>query len=354
VGVDDFMSERVSTSKAVLDRLHRPLWDLRISVTDRCNFRCIYCMPREVFGPGYAFVPREDLLTLEEIARVAKVFAMIGMRKVRITGGEPLIRRNLEHLIEMIDAMEGVQDISLTTNGSMLSPSRAVSLKQAGLKRLTISLDALDDATFKRINDVDYPASRVLDGIDNARAAGFSDIKVNAVVRRGFNEHAVLDLVKHFRHTGCIVRFIEYMDVGETNGWNLDDVIPAADLVDRIDALYPLEAVSPNYPGEVAKRWRYRDGAGEIGFITSVTQSFCGDCSRARLSAVGELYTCLFGTQGHDLRDLLRSGADDAQLLEAVSRIWRGRTDRYSELRATATPVPVSGRAKVEMSHIGG
>ena len=349
-----FMSERASTSKAVLDRLHRPLRDLRISVTDRCNFRCVYCMPREVFGPGYAFVPREELLTLEEIARVAKVFAEIGMRKVRITGGEPLIRRNLEHLIEMIDAMEGVQDISLTTNGSMLSPSRAVSLKQAGLKRLTISLDALDDATFKRINDVDYPASRVLDGIDNARAAGFSDIKVNAVVRQGFNEHAVLDLVKHFRHTGCIVRFIEYMDVGETNGWNLDDVIPAADLVDRIDALYPLEAVSPNYPGEVAKRWRYRDGAGEIGFITSVTQSFCGDCSRARLSAVGELYTCLFGTQGHDLRDVLRSGADDAQLLEAVSQIWRGRTDRYSELRATATPVPFSGRAKVEMSHIGG
>ena len=348
------MSERASTSKAVLDKLNRPLRDLRISVTDRCNFRCVYCMPREVFGPGYAFVPRKDLLTLEEIARVAQVFASLGMRKVRITGGEPLIRRNLEHLIEMIDATEGVEDISLTTNGSMLTADRAVSLKQAGLKRLTISLDALDDATFKRINDVDYPASRVLDGIDNARAAGFADIKVNAVVRRGFNEHAVLDLVKHFRHSGCIVRFIEYMDVGETNGWNLDDVIPAAELVDRIDALYPLEAVSPNYPGEVAKRWRYRDGAGEIGFITSVTQSFCGDCSRARLSAVGELYTCLFGTQGHDLRSLLRSGADDAQLLQAVSEIWQERADRYSELRATATPVPLTGQAKVEMSHIGG
>ena len=348
------MSERASTSKAVLDRLNRPLRDLRISVTDRCNFRCVYCMPREVFGPGYAFVPRKDLLTLEEIARVAQVFASLGMRKVRITGGEPLIRRNLEHLIEMIDATEGVEDISLTTNGSMLTSVRAASLKQAGLKRLTISLDALDDATFKRINDVDYPASRVLDGIDNARAAGFADIKVNAVVRRGFNEHAVLNLVKHFRHSGCIVRFIEYMDVGETNGWNLDDVIPAAELVDRIDALYPLEAVSPNYPGEVAKRWRYRDGAGEIGFITSVTQSFCGDCSRARLSAVGELYTCLFGTQGHDLRSLLRSGADDAQLLQAVSEIWQERADRYSELRATATPVPLTGQAKVEMSHIGG
>ena len=348
------MSEQASTSKAVLDRLHRPLRDLRISVTDRCNFRCVYCMPREIFGPGYAFLPRKDLLTLEEIARVAQVFAALGMRKVRITGGEPLIRRNLEHLIEMIDVTEGVQDISLTTNGSMLTADRAVSLKQAGLKRLTISLDALDDATFKSINDVDYPASRVLDGIDNARAVGFSDIKVNAVVRRGLNEHAVLDLAKHFRHSGCIVRFIEYMDVGETNGWNLDDVIPAADLVDRIDALYPLEAVSPNYPGEVAKRWRYRDGAGEIGFITSVTQSFCGECSRARLSAVGELYTCLFGTQGHDLRRLLRSGADDAQLLQAVSEIWQGREDRYSELRATATNVPVTGQAKVEMSHIGG
>ena len=338
----------------MLDRRNRPLRDLRISVTDRCNFRCVYCMPREVFGPGYAFVPRKDLLTLEEIARVAQVFASLGMRKVRITGGEPLIRRNLEHLIEMIDATEGVEDISLTTNGSMLTSVRAASLKQAGLKRLTISLDALDDATFKRINDVDYPASRVLDGIDNARAAGFADIKVNAVVRRGFNEHAVLDLVKHFRHSGCIVRFIEYMDVGETNGWNLDDVIPAAELVDRIDALYPLETVSPNYPGEVAKRWRYRDGAGEIGFITSVTQSFGGDCSRARLSAVGELYTCLFGTQGHDLRSLLRSGADDAQLLQAVSEIWQERADRYSELRATATPVPLTGQAKVEMSHIGG
>ena len=348
------MSEHTPTSKAVRDRLHRPLRDLRISVTDRCNFRCVYCMPREIFGPGYAFLPRKDLLTLEEIARVAQVFAALGMRKVRLTGGEPLIRRNLEHLIEMIGATEGVQDISLTTNGSMLTADRAASLKQAGLKRLTISLDALDDATFKSINAVDYPASRVLDVINNARAAGFLDIKVKAVVRRGLNEHAVLDLAKHFRHSGCIVRFIEYMDVGETNGWNLDDVIPAADLVDRIDALYPLEAVSPNYPGEVAKRWRYRDGAGEIGFITSVTQSFCGDCSRARLSAVGELYTCLFGTQGHDLRSLLRSGADDTQLLQAVSEIWQARTDRYSELRATATPLPVTGQAKVEMSHIGG
>ena len=311
-------------------------------------------MPREVFGPGYAFVPREDLLTLEEVARIAKVFAMIGMRKVRITGGEPLIRRNLEHLIEMIDAMDGVEDISLTTNGSMLSPGRAVALKKAGLKRLTVSLDALDDETFKRINDVDYPVSRVLDGIENARAAGFSDIKVNAVVRRGFNEHAVLDLVKHFRHTGCIVRFIEYMDVGETNGWNLDDVIPASDLVREIDAQHPIEPVSPNYRGEVAKRWRFRDGAGEIGLITSVTQSFCGECSRARLSAVGEVYTCLFASQGHDLRDLLRSGISDAQLLQAVCRIWQGRSDRYSELRATAASMPVPGQAKVEMSHIGG
>lgn len=338
----------------ITDTLSRPLRDLRISVTDRCNFRCVYCMPREIFGPGYAFVPRKDLLTLEEIARIATVFARIGMRKVRITGGEPLIRRNLEHLVEMINAIDGVEDISLTTNGSMLTARRAADLKKAGLRRLTVSLDALDDETFKKINDVDYPAARVLDGIENARTAGFSDIKVNAVIRNGLNEHAVLDLVKHFRGSGCIVRFIEYMDVGETNGWNLDDVIPAEQLVDQINAQFPLEPINPNYRGEVAKRWRYRDGGGEIGFITSVTQSFCGECSRARLSAVGEVYTCLFASQGHDLRELLRSGADDEALLSRVTQIWTGRDDRYSELRGLNVPLPASGRGKVEMSHIGG
>jgi len=311
-------------------------------------------MPREIFGPGYAFVPRKDLLTLEEIARIATVFARIGMRKVRITGGEPLIRRNLEHLVEMINAIHGVEDISLTTNGSMLTARRAADLKKAGLRRLTVSLDALDDETFKKINDVDYPAARVLDGIENARTAGFSDIKVNAVIRNGLNEHAVMDLVKHFRGSGCIVRFIEYMDVGETNGWNLDDVIPAEQLVDQINAQFPLEPINPNYRGEVAKRWRYRDGGGEIGFITSVTQSFCGECSRARLSAVGEVYTCLFASQGHDLRELLRSGADDEALLSRVTQIWTGRDDRYSELRGLNVPLPASGRGKVEMSHIGG
>ncbi len=338
----------------ITDTLSRPLRDLRISVTDRCNFRCVYCMPREIFGPGYAFVPRKDLLTLEEIARIATVFARIGMRKVRITGGEPLIRRNLEHLVEMINAIDGVEDISLTTNGSMLTARRAADLKKAGLRRLTVSLDALDDETFKKINDVDYPAARVLDGIENARTAGFSDIKVNAVIRNGLNEHAVMDLVQHFRGSGCIVRFIEYMDVGETNGWNLDDVIPAEQLVDQINAQFPLEPINPNYRGEVAKRWRYRDGGGEIGFITSVTQSFCGECSRARLSAVGEVYTCLFASQGHDLRELLRSGADDEALLSRVTQIWTGRDDRYSELRGLNVPLPASGRGKVEMSHIGG
>ncbi len=338
----------------ITDTLSRPLRDLRISVTDRCNFRCVYCMPREIFGPGYAFVPRKDLLTLEEIARIATVFARIGMRKVRITGGEPLIRRNLEHLVEMINAIDGVEDISLTTNGSMLTARRAADLKKAGLRRLTVSLDALDDETFKKINDVDYPAARVLDGIENARTAGFSDIKVNAVIRNGLNEHAVMDLVKHFRGSGCIVRFIEYMDVGETNGWNLDDVIPAEQLVDQINSQFPLEPINPNYRGEVAKRWRYRDGGGEIGFITSVTQSFCGECSRARLSAVGEVYTCLFASQGHDLRELLRSGADDEALLSRVTQIWTGRDDRYSELRGLNVPLPASGRGKVEMSHIGG
>ena len=311
-------------------------------------------MPREIFGPGYAFVPRKDLLTLEEIARLARIFAQIGMRKVRITGGEPLIRRNLEHLVEMVSAIDGVDDISLTTNGSMLTAHRAIDLKAAGLRRLTVSLDALDDETFKKINDVDYPAIRVLDGIDNARAAGFNDIKVNAVIRRGLNEHAVMDLVEHFRSSGCIVRFIEYMDVGETNGWNLDDVLPAKQLVEQIHARFPLDPVDPNYRGEVAKRWRYRDGAGEVGFITSVTESFCGDCSRARLSAVGQVYTCLFASEGHDLRELLRSGADDDALLSRVMSIWSARDDRYSELRGLNVPIPGSGRGKVEMSHIGG
>ena len=311
-------------------------------------------MPREIFGPGYAFVPRKDLLTLEEIARLARIFAQIGMRKVRITGGEPLIRRNLEHLLEMVSAIDGVDDISLTTNGSMLTARRAIDLKAAGLRRLTVSLDALDDETFKKINDVDYPAIRVLDGIDNARAAGFNDIKVNAVIRRGLNEHAVMDLVEHFRGSGCIVRFIEYMDVGETNGWNLDDVLPAKQLVEQIHARFPLDPVDPNYRGEVAKRWRYRDGAGEVGFITSVTESFCGDCSRARLSAVGQVYTCLFASEGHDLRELLRSGADDDALLSRVRSIWSARDDRYSELRGLNVPIPGSGRGKVEMSHIGG
>lgn len=337
----------------VKDALGRPIRDLRISVTDRCNFRCIYCMPREVFGPGYAFVPRNELLTLEEIARIAQVFAMAGMRKVRITGGEPMIRRNLEHLIEMLDAIDGVEDISMTTNGSMLTLGRAQDLKRMGLKRLTVSLDALDDETFKRINDVDYPVSRVLDGIENARAAGFTGIKVNAVVRRGFNEHAVLPLAEHFRGTDCIVRFIEFMDVGETNGWNMKDVIPARELVRQIDARYALEPVSPNYRGEVAKRWRYRDSEGEIGFITSVTESFCGECSRARLSAVGKIYTCLFGTEGHDIRELLRAEASDAQLLHRLSEIWQPRTDRYSELRSQFLADSVA-RPKVEMSHIGG
>ena len=337
----------------VKDALGRPIRDLRISVTDRCNFRCIYCMPREVFGPGYAFVPRNELLTLEEIARIAQVFAMAGMRKVRITGGEPMIRRNLEHLIEMLDAIDGVEDISMTTNGSMLTLGRAQDLKRKGLKRLTVSLDALDDETFKRINDVDYPVSRVLDGIENARAAGFTGIKVNAVVRRGFNEHAVLPLAEHFRGTDCIVRFIEFMDVGETNGWNMKDVIPARELVRQIDARYALEPVSPNYRGEVAKRWRYRDSEGEIGFITSVTESFCGECSRARLSAVGKIYTCLFGTEGHDIRELLRAEASDAQLLRRLSEIWQPRTDRYSELRSQFLADSVA-RPKVEMSHIGG
>ncbi len=339
--------------KDASDALGRPIRDLRVSVTDRCNFRCTYCMPREVFGPGYDFVPRGELLTLEEIARLVRVFTTFGMRKVRITGGEPMIRRNLEYLIEMVAAIAGVDDISMTTNGSMLTHGRAQSLRQAGLGRLTVSLDALDDATFKRINDVEFPVAKVLEGIANAQAAGFTDIKINVVVRRGFNEHVVLPVVRHFRGSGCIVRFIEFMDVGSSNRWNLEQVVPATELVSLISAEMPIEPVSPNYRGEVAKRWRYRDGGGELGFITSVTESFCGDCARARLSASGQLYTCLFATDGHDLRAPLRASAGDDALVERIASIWAQRQDRYSELRGQLAVSPTSLH-KVEMSHIGG
>ena len=310
-------------------------------------------MPREIFGPGYKFVPRNDLLKLEEISRITRLFAGHGVRKVRITGGEPMIRRNLEHLIEMLRDIDGVTDISMTTNASMLTLKRAESLRAAGLNRINISLDAIDEKTFQRVNDVDFPVAKVLEGIDNAHAAGFDAVKVNAVIRRGYNEHSILPLAQHFHGTGTVLRFIEFMDVGTTNKWNLEEVIPAAELVDIIGKELPIESLQPNYSGEVAKRWRYSDGGGEVGFITSVTQSFCGDCSRARLSAVGKVYTCLFAATGQDLRGMLRAGASDEELSRLIGRIWSQREDRYSELRGQI-PVTAETLPRVEMSHIGG
>ncbi|MDQ3822400.1 MAG: GTP 3',8-cyclase MoaA [Actinomycetota bacterium] len=330
------------------DALRRPLRDLRVSVTDRCNFRCLYCMPKEVFGRDHAFLPREQLLDYEEIERLARVFVAHGVRKIRLTGGEPLVRRHLERLVAMLARIPGL-DLTLTTNGSLL-PGKAKALRDAGLTRLTVSLDSLDDDVFRAMNDVDFPVDRVLAGIEAAEAAGFSPIKINMVVRRGLNEDGVVPMARYFRERGHILRFIEYMDVGHTNGWRLDDVVPAAELVARIDAELPLVAAEPAYRGEVARRYRYRDGGGEIGVIASVTQPFCGDCTRARLSAEGRLFTCLFAVRGHDLRALLRGGATDEELHEAVGRVWAGRRDRYSEIRSERTlDLP-----KVEMSYIGG
>jgi cyclic pyranopterin phosphate synthase len=334
---------------APLDLLGRPMHDLRISVTDRCNFRCVYCMPKEVFGRDHAFLPRSEILDFEEIERIARASVVLGVRKVRLTGGEPLVRRHLEKLVGMLAAVEGIENLTLTTNASLLAP-RAKALADAGLHRVTVSLDALDDPTFQRMNDVGFPVARVLDGIAAAGAAGLGPIKVNTVIRRGLNEHAVLDLARHFRGTGTTVRFIEYMDVGHTNGWRLDDVVPAAEVVAAIDARWPLEPVDAGYRGEVAQRYRYVDGAGEIGVISSVTQPFCGDCTRARLSADGQLFTCLFATSGHDLRAVVRSAATDEELAAALRAIWTGRSDRYSELRTLETVE----QPKVEMSFIGG
>lgn len=333
----------------IRDTLDRPLRDLRISVTDRCNFRCIYCMPREVFGADHAFLPRAEILDFEEIERVARAAVALGVRKVRLTGGEPLVRRHLERLVAMLAAIDGIEDLTLTTNASLLA-AKAPALAEAGLHRVTVSLDALDDETFMRMNDARIPVQRVLEGIEAAEAAGLGPIKINAVIRRGLNEHAIGDLAERFRGTTTTVRFIEYMDVGHSNGWRLDDVVPAADIIASIDERWPLEPIDPAYRGEVARRYRYRDGAGEIGVISSVTQPFCGDCTRARLSADGQLYTCLFATAGHDLRALLRSGATDEALADALRAIWTGRSDRYSELRTLDTvELP-----KVEMSFIGG
>jgi cyclic pyranopterin phosphate synthase len=334
-------------SVALEDALHRPLRDLRVSITDRCNFRCVYCMPKEVYGRDYAFLPRRDLLTFEEIARLARVFAGLGVAKIRLTGGEPLIRREVDRLVGMLAEIPGL-DLTLTTNGAALA-QKAQALKDAGLRRITVSLDSLDDEVFRAMNDVDFPVQLVLEGIESASAVGLP-VKVNIVVKRGVNEDSVLPMARHFRDRGHIVRFIEYMDVGHTNGWRLDDVVPAADIVAAIDTELPLEPLPPRYPGEVAERYRYRDGSGEIGVIASVTRPFCGACTRARLSADGSLYTCLFATTGHDLRGPMREGATDDEIAAALGGIWRERTDRYSELRSSATP----DLPKVEMSYIGG
>jgi len=328
------------------DTLGRPLRDLRISVTDRCNFRCVYCMPKEVFGRDYRFLERRELLTFEELGRLARVFVHEGVEKIRITGGEPLLRRDLERLIATLAALD--VDLTLTTNGSLLARKARI-LADAGLRRVTVSLDSLDDEAFRAMNDVEFPVQRVLEGIDAAAAAGLP-VKVNAVIKRGVNEGSILELARHFKGTPHVLRFIEYMDVGHSNGWRLDEVVPAAEIVRTIDEVFSLERVEPTYRGEVARRWRYRDGTGEIGVIASVTEPFCGNCTRARISAEGKLYTCLFSIRGHDLRALLRSGASDDDLRDAVGVIWSRRSDRYSEVRSERTvKLP-----KVEMSYIGG
>lgn len=337
----------------VLDRRGRQLHDLRISVTDRCNFRCTYCMPRAVFGNEYAFLPQSSLLTFEEIERVARAFVALGVRKIRLTGGEPLLRRNVESLVERLARLAAADgtavELTLTTNGSLLA-RKAAALRSAGLTRITVSLDALDDAIFRQMNDADYPVCDVLSGIDAAHAAGFPPLKVNMVVRKGVNDAQILPMATYFRGRGHVLRFIEFMDVGSTNGWKLDEVLPSAELIARIDARYPLEPLDPNYRGEVAERWRYRDGQGEIGVISSVTQPFCTDCTRARLSTEGKLFTCLFAAAGFDLRALVRGGASDEALTAAIGGVWLQRSDRYSELRSAAT----SDLPRIEMSYIGG
>jgi cyclic pyranopterin phosphate synthase len=332
----------------VADTRGRALRDLRISVTDRCNFRCTYCMPKEVFGRDFQFLERSQLLTFDEIHRLVQIFRGLGVEKVRITGGEPLVRRQLEKLIALL-AQEPGLDLTLTTNGSLLR-QKARALKEAGLKRVTVSLDSLDDAVFRAMNDVDFPVAKVLEGIEEADRIGLRPVKVNMVVKRGVNEHTVVEMARFFRGTGHILRFIEFMDVGSTNGWQMEHVVPSRELASRIHAEFPIEPAEPNYTGEVAQRWRYLDGQGEIGFISSVTQAFCRDCTRARLSAEGGLYTCLFAAHGTDLRDPIRAGASDEELGAIIGRVWSARTDRYSEIRTAET----TRFRKVEMSYIGG
>lgn len=339
----------------VRDALGRPLRDIRFSVTDRCNFRCVYCMPKEVFGRDYAFLPREELLSFEEITRLARISAQHGVEKIRLTGGEPLLRKGIPDLVAMLSELrtpDGAPlDIALTTNGSALA-YMATALAEAGLDRVTVSLDSLDDATFQSMNDVRFPVAKVLAGIDAAHEAGLA-VKINMVVKRGLNDHDIVAMATHFKSTPYILRFIEYMDVGSTNGWRLDDVVSSAEVIERIREVFELDAVAPNYPGETARRYRYRDGSGEVGVISSVTQSFCRSCTRARVSVDGSLYTCLFSTGGHDLRGMMREGCTDDELAARLAGLWRDRDDRYSELRSQNTPRR-TGAQRVEMSYIGG
>lgn len=359
------VAEPIAADGLLHDTLGRPLHDLRISVTDRCNFRCSYCMPKEVFNKDYPYLPHSALLTFEEITRLTRVFLSHGVRKIRLTGGEPLLRKNLEILIEQLSQLRTVDgqplDLTLTTNGSLLK-KKAQALKDAGLKRVTVSLDGLDDAVFRRMNDVDFPVSDVLEGLEAAQAVGLGPIKVNMVVKRGTNDDQILPMARYFRGSGITLRFIEYMDVGATNGWKMDEVLPSAQLLERLQAELPLVALDPTVQGETAERWGYASAngqhdptLGEIGLISSVTQAFCRDCNRARLSTEGKVYLCLFATQGYDLRELLRGGATDEQLTTALASIWQGRTDRYSELRATLAPEALAQLGKrIEMSYIGG
>ena len=346
------------------DQLGRPLRDLRISVTDRCNFRCSYCMPKEVFDKDYPYLPHSALLSFEEITRLARQFVAHGVQKIRLTGGEPLLRKNIEILIEQLAALRTVEgkplDITLTTNGSLLE-RKAASLKAAGLQRVTVSLDGMDDTVFRAMNDVDFPVADVLRGIEAAQAAGLGPIKVNMVVKRGTNDHEILPMARHFKGTGIVLRFIEYMDVGATNGWRMDEVMPSAEVVKHIHSELPLVQLDPSAPGETAERWGYANAhgkhdtaAGEIGVISSVTQAFCRDCNRARLSTEGKLYLCLFANEGHDLKPLVRANATDEQLASAIAAVWQGRSDRYSELRASLPPDASTGGRRVEMSYIGG
>ncbi|MFN8433446.1 MAG: GTP 3',8-cyclase MoaA [Anaerolineales bacterium] len=332
----------------ILDTLNRPLRDLRISVTDRCNFRCVYCMPKEVFGSDYKFLHQSQVISFEEITRLARIFVGLGIKKIRLTGGEPLVRKDFPDLVALLAQIPGL-DLTMTTNGALL-PRFADQLKKSGLKRVTVSLDSLDNKIFKSMNDVDFPVEKVLEGMDAAKTAGLEPIKVNMVVKRGVNEDSILPMARFFREKGFILRFIEYMDVGHTNGWRMNDVVSSKEIISIINSEMPVEPADPNYRGEVAERWRYKDGSGEVGVIASVTQAFCRDCNRARLSAEGQLYTCLFAVKGHDFRDMLRNGATDEEVLHKIETVWGKRTDRYSEIRSDNTiPLP-----KVEMSHIGG